>query len=826
MRKGASRDASPLLELRHFTNRLCEREAFRRQAEAAVGHTLPVLMFYGVGGTGKSWLLRRLQEEAITGGLPTARLDFDLDRGGARFHSDPAEALAEIRRQLDLPCVRFDLAYAMMRHKQGAADEPRSRKESEQAIWDLVGEIANVAVQSIPGGNVLVWVGKQLAPRAADRLRGTALGQWLESRTGDEDVRRLQALTAQDIQPELPERLAEDLEEVLPRREGNTCRAVVFLDTLEALEVAGQGADWHYYHRYRWIGRLYECLESVFLVAAGRNRLRWEEQDADWDREEYLEQHLVGGLSEKDAREYLSRCGIADGALQEAVLRVSVDTVSRVLDPAERGYHAFSLGLCATTVLAERRRGVEPDPASFAMPAGDVDELALRFLRSLSEEQARWMLRLAATPRFDHAAAEHAYRCAVGGGEHVAWKLLLDFSFMTEADMPGWWTLHPQMRRALRRRIGRDPQAERASHHEWCEYWMSRRSDDLDDASSLAWCHLYRLEPATAREAWVTAARELRARCAMARHARLIDWWTPLEIENPPYADPGGLALLADELRHVSLGNRADHLRRSIACCEAALERLTETEFPQQWAVVQNLLANAYFKLPTGDAAENLRRAIAGYEAALRVVTEAGSPERWAALQNNLGSAYSELPPEEQGDPLARALECFAAALRVRTPAAAPREWGETMHNLGLVLLCLPNGERAQSLRQAVAVFEAALKVRTPKASPREWAATQHCLGTAYAVLPTGDRKENLRQAVACFEAALHVRTEAAFPAQWAQSSLQLGAAQEALGDPASARLAYADAARGFRGLGREAEAVAAEERMRGLIQPGPTGGG
>jgi hypothetical protein len=35
-----------------------------------------------------------------------------------------------------------------------------------------------------------------------------------------------------------------------------------------------------------------------------------------------MEQHLVGGLSEGDARQYLTKCGVADRPLQDAVLRV------------------------------------------------------------------------------------------------------------------------------------------------------------------------------------------------------------------------------------------------------------------------------------------------------------------------------------------------------------------------------------------------------------------------------------------------------------------------------------------------------------------------
>jgi hypothetical protein len=56
-------------------------------------------MFYGVGGIGKSWLLRRLRETvSVPPELPTALIDFDPAIGGASYMNDRGFALAEIRR--------------------------------------------------------------------------------------------------------------------------------------------------------------------------------------------------------------------------------------------------------------------------------------------------------------------------------------------------------------------------------------------------------------------------------------------------------------------------------------------------------------------------------------------------------------------------------------------------------------------------------------------------------------------------------------------------------------------------------------------------------
>ena len=69
----------------------------------------------------------------------------------------------------------------------------------------------------------------------------------------------------------------------------------------------------------------------------------------------------------------------------------------------------------------------------------------------------------------------------------------------------------------------------------------------------------------------------------------------------------------------------------------------TEQEFPQSWAMLQNILGNAWGNMPTGDRAANIRKAIACCEAALRVFTEQESPQDWAYAQNNIGQAWSDL---------------------------------------------------------------------------------------------------------------------------------------------------------------------------------------
>src|SRR5450432_2404219 len=106
MPKPGRRVRTPSEEIAHFTDREGQQELFRRSLYSPL--ETPVLVFYGVGGAGKSWLLTKLLGQ-VPADIQKAILDFDRAKGGRRFVFDPPAALYEIRQQLEKPTPRFDL---------------------------------------------------------------------------------------------------------------------------------------------------------------------------------------------------------------------------------------------------------------------------------------------------------------------------------------------------------------------------------------------------------------------------------------------------------------------------------------------------------------------------------------------------------------------------------------------------------------------------------------------------------------------------------------------------------------------------------------------
>ncbi len=429
-------------------------------------------MFFGVGGTGKSWLLKRFRQWlAEETKIPSAYVDFDRKSGGPSYVSDFSALLAEVWRQLDFECPRFETAYAWMRFKQGAGDRPLVRHSGKiSAGWEFVKEGASAGFSWVPGVNLLVWAGDKLGKKAASIIEKTSVGRFLLTRSGEEDYLRLGRMTAQEIYPTLIARLGDDLNEQLPTRNGERCRAVIFLDTFEGL-ASGEQNEARRQVTEEPVRELYMHLPSVLLVLCGRDRLTWDEVDPEWADRANLEQHLLGGLSRHDATAFLAKCGIESGPLLEAILRVSHDEAV----PDREAYYPFTLGLCADTVLAERSRGGEPRPETFDMAPGDYGKLTQRFLKSLHDEHPEhWVIHLAQTPRFDEAAARAAFSPTRDVHQDEAWDSLGDYSFVQPDAEPGWFRFHSVMSDVLRRLLADDPAGFRGAHLEWRKHWLTR----------------------------------------------------------------------------------------------------------------------------------------------------------------------------------------------------------------------------------------------------------------------------------------------------------------------------------------------------------------
>jgi tetratricopeptide (TPR) repeat protein len=234
-------------------------------------------------------------------------------------------------------------------------------------------------------------------------------------------------MEASQIAERLPMFWASDLKDFLAAKGG---KAVLFLDTYEALTET-ERSEGKLYQQDEWVRELVAHLPDVLWVICGREMLRWAELDSDW--KDSLSQHIVGGLADEDARQFLESCGIENRTIADTIVQGSTGL-------------PYYLDLAVDTYLAAGRRGVRPQASDFAHAPAEV---FTRFLRHLTQAEIE-TLKVLAIPRFwDIALFESLVTRFNTGYPLTAFSDLCRFSFINTAAEPEVCTMQQLMRQSL-----------------------------------------------------------------------------------------------------------------------------------------------------------------------------------------------------------------------------------------------------------------------------------------------------------------------------------------------------------------------------------------
>ena len=467
-----------------FTNRIAECALFTRLLRAPLDTPLPLLMFYGVAGAGKTAVLEHLQRECAAARVPAAAIDLAETPGAVDALSKLA---ARLETEHGLKFAGFKRAVAVLAARQsGEKHAPVEGLTSAGAsqcadlildglgLVPVVGQLA--AMVKLGKGSFQLAMGKAL-DHAGFRGAMLKLG-------GQEDLLHLMDWPLPDLLPELERRFAADFCASVPERSGCEARAVLFLDTHEALWQDSSGGA---YARDEWIRTLREHVHGrgVLLVMAGRDLLAWDEDWREVDRSGrrvWLDEHVVGGLGEADARELIGKLATeapVPEELVEAVLRVSNERSAHV----DSAHHCYLLTLCME-VLGQTHRGTGAYPCASEFEgirpgAGAGEKLAARFLASLhNQAMVGWLKDLSLAPRFNEEFALELDRARHHHNGRAGWSSLRRLTLLEERQT-GYVEIHRVLREALRARVS----AEDARQvHQWAyRFWTERAEQRLKE---------------------------------------------------------------------------------------------------------------------------------------------------------------------------------------------------------------------------------------------------------------------------------------------------------------------------------------------------------
>jgi tetratricopeptide (TPR) repeat protein len=350
-----------------FTDREEPQETFRRHLERldADPNYFCVVTYYGVGGIGKSSLLRHLQQNLD--GERFASVFVDLETAS---YSSFLDILLDVHRQLPFSCPLFEYAVAKycVQSNRSLTSIKRTMLRDDSLLFDLQEVAADMAEVVAP-----VRLLKRLAEQAYDRFRRIMP----DIRDEIAEIDEIGSLA--DLEIALPSYLGLEIRRNLKPEKR---RLVVFVDSHEVsmrrdvFASTKRNGD-------AWLTEMAGTAEMGVFAIAGRESLKWDASQPAWA--ERLDQHMLGSLTDADADTFLRTVGVEENEVRDAIV-ASSNGVPLYLD------------LCADTYAMRRRAGEPITRADFRLTENRVID---RFLKHLPQEKAAALRVLSIPEVFD-----------------------------------------------------------------------------------------------------------------------------------------------------------------------------------------------------------------------------------------------------------------------------------------------------------------------------------------------------------------------------------------------------------------------------------------
>lgn len=438
-----------------FTDRERERDVLREvlSPEPAPDHPeLFLTVFYGAGGVGKSALGAKAREMAAEH-QPVVLVNVDFDTKGWTIDSPFVAVAGELVRAFTDQGIPAPLSTLLLTlhalHSMPSGEA--AGKQAQELGLEILDKGAEL-FQGVPG----LGIGLKLSKWMYDRIQRKAveiaaqdLGLWPVERGGRIDLI--------DLEHKIALALFEDVLKFLTKHPERHVR--LLLDGFERLQSYERRVDaqMRLQELFGYCAASLDrpAFDRLRVIILGREKLRWDAlyDDPDWER--HWRQHLVSGLAEPDAREYLGRWQRwFSGQKQEAValaLANVEDDILRASDESTSGERAcspFYLTLAVDLVERGAMRGAAPD---LGKTPAQLQDRFLKYLDDRGECRALMVLALAGVfdeDLFDWLADQRVIEFAVHSFDTA---LRQDHSYFQTAG-PDAWRFHRLFEKALQSR--------------------------------------------------------------------------------------------------------------------------------------------------------------------------------------------------------------------------------------------------------------------------------------------------------------------------------------------------------------------------------------
>jgi tetratricopeptide (TPR) repeat protein len=449
-----------------FVNREGPQKIFEDAAFAIPANRSIILVFYGVGGQGKTALCRELMRKTNAEVEPSyaflRRAELDLH---GRTKDDPDRLLVWIRNgfadaDVVFPC--FDLAFAIT-WEATRGEEPvpkftrpwlaRTTKLGEAGLdkasslaadWltsDDAKELIGDFVSHVPGvGFILKRIG-HWAIEKGKRVYLERTKDALKELYSDGEIKKPYELSRL-----LPWMLAQDLNAHLTAKPRE--RFVLFVDEYERVfDEGGAGSTWKEKPFDSHMRTLIRETNGLLAAFFSRETLPWG-TDPDWRDDVKGTQHLLGGLANKDADTFLLAVPIKDKAIRQAIIAGARET-SQPNAPV----YPLVLDLQVEHWRTLTASGGAPPPDRFQVTAesfeGRRQEIVRRVLRDYGTPLETTLERLSVARRFDYLAFKHVVETFGTALPLDQFERIANLSFVTKG-ADGFLTIHNAIAETIR----------------------------------------------------------------------------------------------------------------------------------------------------------------------------------------------------------------------------------------------------------------------------------------------------------------------------------------------------------------------------------------
>lgn len=268
-----------------------------------------ILVYYGVGGIGKTKLLKELFKRAddtfakYESGHSINKVYVSLD---AYDYSNPVNVLMSIRRQLNIDCGIFD--YALLQYsvkaKQTVQDISRKFMNFDSPVISIINELISLGMGSVS------------VPASVLKKSVEVISDISFKRKYKDEITEIEGYSEFEIYQRLPYYLG--ISVLNATQKGK--KHIFFIDSYESILLRTNNSAL-VEDSEEWLKELFLSSENTLFVIASREKIKWYEDDIEWN--EYLNQHILERLADEDSRYFLSKVPIVEDEIKQSIVTLA-----------------------------------------------------------------------------------------------------------------------------------------------------------------------------------------------------------------------------------------------------------------------------------------------------------------------------------------------------------------------------------------------------------------------------------------------------------------------------------------------------------------------